>query len=74
MYCSKRLPNDADVVDAMVECDLKEVVSFFNKCKNTKQLSNWRDIKILCLNGISMCYSAHYDIVLDEIKKTKESV
>lgn len=74
MYCTGKLPNDENVRDEMAECDVKEIVSFFNNCKSSKKLEGWQEMKILCLHGITQRYFCVYDSVVDEIKKTRESI
>ena len=72
MFCTNGLPNDRDVRDVMAMKDLKEVISFFNKCKDIKKLANWRDVKLVCLTGIDMQYCCEYREALEEYMKTKK--
>ena len=50
MFCTNSLPNDSDVRDVMAMKDLKEIVWFFNKCKDNKKFANWRDVKLSVSN------------------------
>ena len=72
MFCTNGLPNDRDVRDVMAMKDLKEIISFFNKCKDNKKLANWRDVKLVCLAGIDAQYCCEYGEVLEEYIKTKK--